>query len=127
MGGFNVGHGNPVAANQRHVGFSTIHPDHRYFTEFTPGKAVMYSIATIYVLGAGLASVAEAFLDIPCNNPGQDLGFENPAYDGTRCPHIRYGILFGLTREECSFGRRLVASIFLGGLIGWERRQADRP
>jgi putative Mg2+ transporter-C (MgtC) family protein len=90
-------------------------------------KALMYSMATLYVVGAGLASVLEMFLTIPCDDPGPALEFEKPAYDGTRCPHIRHVILMGLTTEECSFGRRLVASVIMGGIVGWERRQADRP
>ncbi|KAG7367654.1 MgtC/SapB family membrane protein [Nitzschia inconspicua] len=112
--------------NHRHL-VASIRPNHDYFTEFTYGKAIMYFTATVYVLGTGLASIMELFWDIPCRDPGTVLEFENPAYDGSRCPHIRYWILMGLTKEECSFGRRLVASIVLGGLIGWERRQADRP
>ena len=123
MGGFNVVSG----GIQHNYNAASVRPNHSYFTEFTLGKAAMYTIASLYVIGAGIASLAEAVLDIPCDNPGEDLGFENPAYDGTRCPHIRHAILLGLTKEECSFGRRLVASIILGGLIGWERRQADRP
>jgi putative Mg2+ transporter-C (MgtC) family protein len=106
---------------------ASIHPDHRYFTEFTYGKALTYFVASLYVLGTGFACIAELFLTIPCTEPGVILEYENPAYDGSRCPHIRYLILMGLTKEECTFGRRLVASILLGGLIGWERRQADRP
>jgi putative Mg2+ transporter-C (MgtC) family protein len=106
---------------------ASVRPNHGYFTEFTVGKAVMYSIATLYVIGTGLASIAEVFLTIPCQDPGEVLEYENPAYDGSRCPHIRYFILMGLTKEECCFARRLVASTILGGLIGWERRQADRP
>jgi hypothetical protein len=123
MGGFNVMSG----GIPHNYNVASVRPTHSYFTEFTLGKALMYSIASIYVIGAGLASIAEVFLYIPCTNPGEDLGFENPAYDGSRCPHIRHVILLGLSKEECSFGRRLVASIILGGLIGWERRMADRP
>jgi hypothetical protein len=105
----------------------SIRANHRYFTEFTLGKAVMYSLASLYVIATGLASILEVFIHIPCEDPGTVLEFENPAYDGSKCPHIRYAILMGLCKEECSFARRLVASILLGGLIGWERRQADRP
>ena len=35
--------------------------------------------------------------------------------------------LLYLTVEECSFGRRIASSVILGGIIGWERRQAERP
>jgi putative Mg2+ transporter-C (MgtC) family protein len=34
---------------------------------------------------------------------------------------------YSLTIEECEFGRRLVWAVVLGCLIGWERKQADRP
>lgn len=32
-----------------------------------------------------------------------------------------------LTVEECEFGRRLVWATIFGSIIGWERRNADRP
>jgi len=98
-----------------------------YFTELTVFKAILYLVAVIYVVSASVISVLEPLIETPCENPGEAMKFPNPGYDGTRCPHIRQFLLFGMTREECSFARRLVASVVLGGLIGWERRQADRP
>jgi uncharacterized membrane protein YhiD involved in acid resistance len=103
-----------------------INPD-SYFTEFTVRKAFLYLFASLYVIGCGAVSVMEMFIDVPCPVDDKPIKFANPAYDGRRCPHIRQPILLGLTPLECSFGRRLVISILLGGLIGWERRQADRP
>lgn len=97
-----------------------------FFTEFTWSKFLLYLVAALYVVAAGAVSILEPFFDLPCDDPGKDLEFPNPAYDGTRCPQIRYQMLLGLTREECGFTRRLVSSCLLGGLIGWERRQADR-
>ena len=106
-----------------------INPD-AYFTEFTAKKALLYGIASLYVMSCGLVSVAEMFMKLPCP-PGianeEPIKFPNPAYNGSGCPEIRQPWLLGLTPTECSFGRRLVMSIFFGGLIGWERRQADRP
>jgi putative Mg2+ transporter-C (MgtC) family protein len=102
-----------------------------YFTEFTARKAILYIVASVYVIGCGLASMAELLLELPCDKSKSksdpDLKFPNPAYDGSHCPYIRHPILLGMNRTECSFGRRLVMSIIMGGLIGWERRQADRP
>ena len=43
------------------------------------------------------------------------------------CNRIRFWQLAGLTKLECSFARRLVMAVVLGGVIGWERREADRP
>ena len=105
---------------------SELPSNHPYFTEFTLTKGILYGIAALYVIGVGLVSTLEPFMNIPCDDVS-DLKFGNPAYDGSNCPHIRHWILLGLTTEECSFARRLVSSIFLGGFIGWERRQADRP
>ena len=108
-----------------------------YFTEFTARKAILYIVASVYVIGCGLASMGELFLELPCDDSklsdhnsklsSLDLKYPNPAYDSTHCPYIRHSILLGMNKTECSFGRRLVMSIIMGGLIGWERRQADRP
>jgi putative Mg2+ transporter-C (MgtC) family protein len=98
-----------------------------YFTELTISKAILYLVIVVYVVSASLVSVLEPFLTIPCDNPGEKLEFGNPAYDGTRCPHMRHAMLMGLTSQDCSFARRLVTSVVFGGIIGWERRQADRP
>ena len=105
-----------------------LHP-RSYFTEFTAKKAIMYTMAWFYVVGCGLASMAEPFLHLECYVPeGEEpIAYPNASYDGSRCPWVRYGILLGMNKTECSFGRRLVMSILMGGLIGWERRQADRP
>ena len=43
------------------------------------------------------------------------------------CHHRRSKWLLFLTPEECTFGRRIVFAAVFGALIGWERRQADRP
>jgi uncharacterized membrane protein YhiD involved in acid resistance len=56
-----------------------------------------------------------------------DIKYENPTYVGTPCRHTRYPFLLYLTPDECAYGRRIVMSVVLGGIIGWERRQADRP
>jgi putative Mg2+ transporter-C (MgtC) family protein len=98
-----------------------------YFTDFTARKAILYIVASLYVIGCGVASMGELFLNLPCNKEIDTLKFPNPAYDSSHCPYIRYSILLGMNKTECSFGRRLVTSIIMGGLIGWERRQADRP
>ena len=105
-----------------------------YFTEFTARKAILYIVASVYVIGCGFASMGELFLELPCDQSKSyhpksdpDLKYPNPAYDSTHCPYIRHSILLGMNKTECSFGRRLVMSILMGGLIGWERRQADRP
>lgn len=48
-------------------------------------------------------------------------------YTKHHCRHVRYKALCGFNREECVWARRLAVAVMLGALIGWERRQADRP
>lgn len=43
------------------------------------------------------------------------------------CRYERIPYLFGVTIEECDFSRRLLASVILGGIIGYERKAAERP
>lgn len=89
----------------------------------------MYMIAGVYVCSVGLVSVIEPWMELPCDDSmDKVIEFPNPVYpDASRCKHERYILLLGFTPTECAYARRLVASVLLGGLIGWERRQADRP
>lgn len=55
------------------------------------------------------------------------LQFLNPDYPTDPCLYLRLPRLLGMTLMECNFCRRLLTSVILGGLIGYERRSADRP
>lgn len=59
--------------------------------------------------------------------PSQASGFSNPQYDTDPCRRTRFAELLWLTPEECDYGRRLLFAVIVGSVIGWERRQADRP
>jgi len=115
--------GHPRLSDEAH---HSIHPK-SYFTEFTARKALVYLFATLYVVGCGIVSVAEMFMSFPCPADENPIEYPNPDFNGSKCLNIRQPMLLGLTQTECSFGRRLVMSILMGGIIGWERRQADRP
>ena len=97
-----------------------------YFTEFTFSKALLYLCAAAYVFLASIVALAQPFLTIPCERT-EAYEPANPAFDSDTCRQQRFTILLGLTPEECQFGRSLVTATILGGVIGWERRQADRP
>jgi hypothetical protein len=97
-----------------------------YFTEFTFYKAGLYSVAAIYVVSVAMIAIIQPFLTLPCPNNEVALTFLNPAYDADPCRQMRFAMLFWLSPEECTSARKLVASVLLGGIIGWERRQADR-
>lgn len=98
-----------------------------YFTEFTFRKGLLYFVAALYVFSVTAVSVVEPVIRLPCDDMTSILKYANPVYDGNPCRAMRFPQLLWLTREECSFCRRLISAAVLGGIIGWERRQADRP
>merc|ERR1719424_2120176 len=51
----------------------------------------------------------------------------NPSYRADPCRWDRYAILLGMNPWECDMSRRIVLSLLLGSIIGFERRRADRP
>uniref|UniRef100_A0A7S4TBL0 MgtC/SapB/SrpB/YhiD N-terminal domain-containing protein n=1 Tax=Ditylum brightwellii TaxID=49249 RepID=A0A7S4TBL0_9STRA len=114
------------------------HTPSPYFTDFTWSKVLFYSLAVIYVCAAMVIVTVEPFL--PSNNchatlpvdenengEPKQLEFRNALFEYDPCRYVRLPQFGYLTREECMFGRRLVAAVILGGIVGWERRQADRP
>ena len=105
------------------------HIRQKYFTEYTMGKGLFYIGAALFVLSVGVIVVLEPFIPVNCDENASENSTEylNPSYVYYPCRHQRLGRLLFLTPEECDFGRRLVASVVLGGVIGWERRMADRP
>ena len=99
-----------------------------YFTDFTVQKAIFYSIAVFYVVISSTVVFIEPLLTLPCtSDPWDQIKEENPEYVYDPCNRTRFLVLAGMTAQECSFGRRLVISVVLGGIIGWERKMADRP
>ena len=111
------------------MGIASHISEHRYFTEFTTSKAILYTIASIYVVSASVIVMVQPFVNIPCTYipDGNEPNTENVLYHYNPCRLRRYKVLLGLTVEECEFGRRLVWAVVLGCCIGWERKQADRP
>lgn len=101
-----------------------------YFTEVSIQKRVFYILLVLYVGLVILVSVAEPLLTpASCLEPAPDVDkeFGNSLFQYNPCRYTRKDYLLYLTPDECSFGRRLVIAVILGGFIGWERRQADRP
>lgn len=79
----------------------------------------------VFLLEPFIALPEECYLSNSYNQTMERM--PNPLYDGNPCRTVRYARLLFLNQIECSFGRRLVASVVLGGVVGWERRQSDRP
>jgi hypothetical protein len=109
-------------------------------------KDIVYVILVMYVACTAIAVFLEPFAtDLPCDNDDEDdagrgvggvaadalrpaLKFPNALFVYRPCRYAeRYPLLMGLTRRECRFGRHMVVSALLGGIIGYERRSADRP
>jgi putative Mg2+ transporter-C (MgtC) family protein len=114
----------------------------RYFTEFTLTKGLLYGTVLAYVLAVCIVVLLETVLDdeqLHCNERAaldssltnvlwtNHTEYANTAFRYDPCRYVRFARLLWLTREECAFGRSLVASVLMGGIVGWERRQADRP
>lgn len=58
---------------------------------------------------------------------GGQTRYSNPDYSTDLCLYERSSHLLFLTPMECDLSRRLLVSVLAGGIIGWERRDADRP
>jgi hypothetical protein len=93
---------------------------HRYFTEFTWSKAILYSIACLYVLATACIVMLQPFIWVPCHYIADETEIKtaNVMYSYDPCRFKRFPHLLGLTTEECEFGRRLVWSVVFGCLIG---------
>ena len=100
---------------------------HSYFTVFTWEKAIFYFGAIVFVSGCSLAVCIQPFVHLECHLDQKNITYMNPSYQPDPCENTRYPQLLFLTIEECIFSRRIIAAVLLGGIIGWERRQADRP
>jgi putative Mg2+ transporter-C (MgtC) family protein len=99
-------------------------------------KGIFYGIVLIYVS----AICCVVLFDLIITNKHCDgtsftedeemamnIEYANRSYHYNPCRYRRNLYLLWLNREECAFGRSLLASVLLGGVVGWERRMADRP
>ena len=111
---------------------STWLPNH-YFTQFTLSKAVFYLVIVTFVFLVGIVSLLQPHMTLPgCTSNDSlqlrsSLEFGNSLYNYNPCNFQRFAKLLFLTPDECSYARRLLSSVVMGGVIGWERREADRP
>jgi MgtC family len=109
----------------------------KFFTKFTMRKAIFYCLVTVYWIIFAILCFAELFLpdsvicseaSIPSNELAKaKINYKNPSFTYNPCEQMHLPYLLYLSRLQCNFGRRLLASGFLGGIVGWERREADRP
>ena len=91
----------------------------------TPSERVAYMALvaltfsyTVVVIGCEF-DLIKPKCDLPPRVP--PLKYANIDYEADPCYHVRYGRLLGMTTWECTICTRVLASIVLGTVIGWER------
>lgn len=98
-----------------------------YFSQPTGRKYLFYSLILIFVFSTSFVVIIEPFLTLPCDEEKSEIHFENALYHFSRCDTVRHPQLLFFTKTECLRGRNLLMAVFLGSLIGYERRSSDRP
>jgi uncharacterized membrane protein YhiD involved in acid resistance len=109
-------------------------PATRIFYISLLGLTLVYSIISL------ICPLITPVCDIPLETPppkalrrlvqGLEGGLEdapNPSYQPDPCKWMRYPALLGMNKWEADQSRRIVMSILMGSIIGFERRRADRP
>lgn len=61
------------------------------------------------------------------NNTSQSIRYSNPDYNYHPCYKYRTPYLLFLHLQEVEFAQRMLFSLLLGGIIGFERRASERP
>jgi len=79
---------------------------------------VFYSVLCVFV---------DLFRPECVDGRDQPQHYPNPEFNQVDCLDRRYVELAWLSVRECYFGRRCLAAIAAGSLIGYERRSPDRP
>eukprot|EP00190_Bangiopsis_sp_CCMP1999_P002638 CAMPEP_0198729486 /NCGR_PEP_ID=MMETSP1475-20131203/18823_1 /TAXON_ID= ORGANISM="Unidentified sp., Strain CCMP1999" /NCGR_SAMPLE_ID=MMETSP1475 /ASSEMBLY_ACC=CAM_ASM_001111 /LENGTH=211 /DNA_ID=CAMNT_0044492153 /DNA_START=169 /DNA_END=801 /DNA_ORIENTATION=- len=90
---------------------------------------IYLSLVCVFVALTALCLVppltaSECDLEAPI---GTKSPFDNPLSPKLTCMRRRRGWLLGLSELETDLGRRLLAALILGAIIGQERRAKDRP
>jgi hypothetical protein len=122
---------------ERHDAAAAAARRRQYFTKFTLRKAIFYCCVAVYWVVFSIVCFAEIFLpdSLICDTASisatelakVSIKYANPSYVYDPCAQKSLPYLLFLSRLQCNFGRRLLASALLGGIVGWERREADRP
>ncbi len=101
-----------------------------YFTEPTGQKYLFYLVCLCYVMVTSIIVVIEPYIDIPCEEDttqSSELEFKNALYVYSKCNYTKHAKLLYFSRVDCLRARHLLMAVFLGAMIGYERRSSDRP
>ncbi|KAL1523101.1 hypothetical protein AB1Y20_018059 [Prymnesium parvum] len=93
---------------------------------YTVLAAVVFIYTTIALLSPLLTP--ECKIPVPRAHVNGSFPLDpNPSYRHDPCRWLRYAELLGLNKWEADMCCRIVMSIAMGSIIGFERRRADRP
>ncbi|KAL1522323.1 hypothetical protein AB1Y20_017315 [Prymnesium parvum] len=110
-----------------------------FSAEASVGTRIFYTllalVSAVYTVVALLAPLITPECTLPLsrrqlgqgNTGGVEEAEPNPSYPKDPCRWIRYAVLLGLNKWEADMCCRVVMSIVMGSIIGFERRRADRP
>jgi len=98
-----------------------------FFSKFTMEKGLFYLLVFGFYCCCVVGMFIEPFVELPCPELPPQHVFGNPAYVDDACRETRFPQIMYLTPREADFGRRITFATLFGGVIGWERRSADRP
>ena len=100
-----------------------------YFTGNPKRDAVSYLLVLIFFLAITIQAItAELFVDYwGCQLPPDTRVYQNSMYNSDPCLDVRFKEILFMSRREAGHVRRILWSILMGSLIGYERRSPDRP
>ena len=87
------------------------------------GFLIVYTF--IFLFGKSLLPPEEKWC--PYHNLPVRNGYHNPDYNYHPCHHYRTPYLLFLHLQEVDYAQRMMISLLLGGIIGFERRASERP
>lgn len=105
-------------------------PQAQVLVEHMKNPAISFALNVIAVCVALYTALAVAapWTAPECTAPSPHRKYANvdfaASYDP--CKYVRYAALGGLNKWDADMCTRLAVSVFLGALVGWERRRADR-
>ncbi|KNC84891.1 hypothetical protein SARC_02899 [Sphaeroforma arctica JP610] len=102
--------------------------NYKSYFKHNPGRdALVYAFVLLAMLCVSFVFLGSAIFEPGnCISTPSSKVYSNPDYDTDVCLDIRYTQLMGLSLRECDLGRRLLASIFAGWCIGYERASPER-
>eukprot|EP00873_Tetraselmis_striata_P035970 jgi/Tetstr1/456234/TSEL_042997.t1 len=98
-----------------------------FFSSNPVRDGLVYGALLAVAVTYAVVALSALWFEARCDEEKPVEPWPNPEYDTDPCLDRRYWALLGLSPREADQYRRLLASLLLGSLIGYERRSPDRP